>query len=486
MTAADRRTLTIVALVLGLGGAAYFLSAVGLTRTGLGSTALTVVGLTTLAYLVKTVDPAWLVSGGIVLSMFAGHWDALGVNTNPAPHRVVLFAALIGVLLRVGPSRDRPPLHLTRAHFVLLAAFAYAAVSAVISGTIGDRYSQSTLLDVFGGVPFALFIVAPVVFVTRRQRMILLGSLVGCGAYLCVTGVLEKLKLTALVFPSYIMNPSVGVHFGRVRGPFVDAGADGLALFMCTVAAAVAFVAWTRTWHRMVAAGVLVLAPLGLLATVTRGVWLAAIIGTVVTLATTHGLRRYLPAVAAAGFMAVLVAFALIPGLGRQAHDRQVDQTPVWERQNTTAAGLRMAADRPFIGFGWQRAYDRMEPYFRLDPNIPLVGGTAGLHDIYLQYLVELGVVGLGLWLLAALLTLGSALARRAPPEIWPWQVGLKAFTIAWLVVGLVSPAAFEFTTALLWTWAGIAYGRRDEPVAWRAEPASPIDRRGFGAPLPA
>ena len=401
---------------------------------------------------------------------------------------MVLLAALVAVLVRVGPSRDRPPLHLTGAHFVLLAAFAYAAVSAFVSGTLGDRYAQATLLDVFGGVPFLLFIVAPVVFTGRRQRMILLGTLVGCGVYLSLTALLEKLKLTALVVPSYITDPSVGIHFGRARGPFADAGAEGLALFMCMVAAAIAFVSWRRTWHRAIAGLVLVLAPIGMLATVTRGVWLAAIIGTLATLATTQGLRRFLLPTAAAGFLAVLVAFAAVPGLGRQAHERRVDNAPVWERQNTTAAGLRMVADKPFLGFGWQQAYNRMEPYFRLDPNIPLVGGKAGLHNVYLQYLVELGAVGLGLWLVAAALTLGGAIFRRAPPEIRPWQIGLKACTIAWIVVGLVSPAAFEFTTALLWTWAGIAYGRRD--VALAPAPGGAAlgrrDRPDFGSPLPA
>ena len=39
----------------------------------------------------------------------------------------------------------------------------------------------------------------------------------------------------------------------------------------------------------------------------------------------------------------------------------------------------------------------------------------------------------------------------------------------SWIVVGLVSPASFAFTTALLWTWAGMVYGRRDVVLQeWR------------------
>ena len=43
---------------------------------------------------------------------------------------------------------------------------------------------------------------------------------------------------SALVFPRYIVDPSVGLHFGRARGPFVEAAANGLAMCICAVAAA--------------------------------------------------------------------------------------------------------------------------------------------------------------------------------------------------------------------------------------------------------
>ena len=47
------------------------------------------------------------------------------------------------------------------------------------------------------------------------------------GFYLGLTGIFEYLQLKQFVFPSYIMNPWIGVHWGRARGPFMNSGING-------------------------------------------------------------------------------------------------------------------------------------------------------------------------------------------------------------------------------------------------------------------
>jgi O-antigen ligase len=201
------------------------------------------------------------------------------------------------------------------------------------------------------------------------------------------------------------------------------------------------------------------LAPVGLLLTVTRSIWIATAVATAVALATSPAVRRYLVPLFVVGAAAVLVSFAAIPGLEHKATKRENDKTSVWERQNTTAAGLRMIQARPLLGFGWDRADDRLEPYFRQDPNIPLRGARAGLHNVYLQYGVALGLLGLGLWLLAGGLAIRGAFTGRTPPELRPWAIGLKGIAVAWVLVGLSTPASYIFSTLVLWTWAGVANG---------------------------
>jgi O-antigen ligase len=446
----------LVVLGLIVAGALQFAAAIDLVSGDTARLGLLGLGAAVVLYLMLTVDPAWLLSAGLVATMFAGHWDDVGLDTPVPPHRALLVAGLVALLFRVN-GRKRPPVRLRGVHFVLAAAIAYAVISAIVVGTLDLRSSQFILVDDYGVMPFLMFLVAPIAFAREEQRAILLGSLVAAGGYLAVTAVLEKLKLYDLVVPGYIGDPLVGTHYGRARGPFAEAAANGLALYACAIAAAIGFYLWRQSSQRVLAGAIVVLAPVGLLLTVTRSVWLAGIVGTLFALASTPELRRYLVPAVAAGTAAVLIAFATIPGLAAQARERQDDKNPVYERENTNAAGLRMLADRPLLGFGWARADAHLEPYFRQDPDIPLVGINAGLHNLYLEYAVTLGVVGLGIWLLGAGLAVYSAFAGRAPPSVRPWQIGLKGVLVAWVLVGLTSPSKYIFITTLVWTWAGVA-----------------------------
>ena len=252
-------------LAVGLlgGGGAYFASEVDPSLARLRTFALVAMAAVLLVHLVRHADPAWLISGGIAASMFSGQWGQLGIHSSIVPERVLLLVGVGAVLLRLGKARERPPIELGRVHFALATALAYAAVSMVISNTMHNHAATFGLLDQFGAIPFLVFTVAPVVFRTQRQRNILLWSLVLTGAYLGLTALFEKLKITALIVPSYISDPAVGIHFGRARGPFVEAVPDGLALYACAIAALAGFVLWDKRWQRAFALAVAALAAVG-------------------------------------------------------------------------------------------------------------------------------------------------------------------------------------------------------------------------------
>jgi O-antigen ligase len=465
----ERGSARLAALALVCAGVAWFARHADVLDANTAELVLMGCALAVLFHLALTVDPAWLISGGIVASMFAGHWENLGLNASVGPHRALLAAGILAVLLRAPPARNRPPIHLGGTHFLIAAAVAYIVISAIAAGTLGDYEGQVVLFDTYGLVPFAIFVVAPAAFATRRQRSILLGFLVAAGAYLSISAVLEQMEAYDLLVPSYIGDPAVGIHFGRARGPFAEAAADGLAMYVCAAAAAVAWFTWTRPLPRLAAAFVAVMAPIGVLLTVTRGAWLAAIAGTAIAFATTPRLRRHMPAAAAIATVGVLAAFAVIPGAADEARNRQHDKGPVYERQNTNAAGLRMVADRPFVGFGWAFGKQEMLPYYRMHDDIPLTGAHAGLHNVYLSYAVALGLIGLSLWALAFAVAFGRALAYRAPPDLFAWQVGLKGAAVALLVVALFGPANYAFPVAVVWAWAGIV-SPSWAPAARRAE----------------
>jgi len=56
------------------------------------------------------------------------------------------------------------------------------------------------------------------------------------GLYLAITGICEGLGLYSIVFPRYIADPEIGLHFGRARGPMVQSVSYGVYLCVCMIA----------------------------------------------------------------------------------------------------------------------------------------------------------------------------------------------------------------------------------------------------------
>ncbi len=161
----------------------------------------------------------------------------------------------------------------------------------------------------------------------------------------------------------------------------------------------------------------------------------------------------------------------------------------MWDRQNQTAAALNMIQAKPLFGFGWDNWANTADPYFRLAPNRLLTGypsslqqadlGGSGdglsasgggtstgpglthvqgeLHDSYLSYAVELGLVGACMWFASVLWGFGSAVLGPGAPDLRAWRIGLVAIAACFLVVCAVDPLSQNFTQLILWTWAGVA-----------------------------
>jgi O-antigen ligase len=289
---------------------------------------------------------------------------------------------------------------------------------------------------------------------------------VGLGAYLGLTAFLEVADIRSLVLPRYINDSTAGIHFGRARGPFLEAGADGLALFMCLVACAVARVVWASRLARAAAASAGVLCAIGIVLTLTRQVWVASVLATATTLAIVPSLRRYVvPAVLGSVACAALV-IASVPGLQARAQDRAQSVRPVWDRLNSDRAALNMVAERPLLGFGWDSFPTESVNHYRLAAGYPLTT-VDRVHNVLLGYAAELGLIGLTLWL-ATLAAAVSGMTRRGPPVVEPWRSGLIAIVVCWLVVSNFAPLAYAFPNYVLWLWAGIVYGALREPEPGR------------------
>jgi O-antigen ligase len=441
----------------GLGVAALSLVVFGVT--GLDSAPLIAAGLLALAggaYLMVFASPAWLFSIGLACSMFSGNSHELGLPISP--DRIFIAAALGSLALGMpGAGRRERAIVWRPLHAVLAATAAVGILSAIGAGTFLTENGFFSLLDRLGLVPFLGFTLAPLIYARAKDRNALLVVLVVTGGYLGLTAVLEGTHNGAWVWPSYINDPSVGTHFGRARGPFVEPGAMGMALYGCAVAAALAWFTWDTQRARRWAAAVGLLCVVGTIFTLTRSIWLATVVSATVTMLGSARTRKVLFPLAIAGVVVLVAALTFVPGFADSVSERQTDERPLWDRYNTNAAALRMVRAHPLTGVGWQTFEEKAPDYMRVNPNYPLTGVGIPVHNVPQSHAAEMGVLAAALWLTALGLAMGAAILRTGPENLDPWRMGALALLINWAVVASFAPLGYAFPNLLLWLWAGIA-----------------------------
>lgn len=397
----------------------------------------------------------WALLAALVGSMFSGFWGLLGV---PLPLDRVAFAGAV-LLLVLDPHRPR--LRFQYVYVVMFAVVAWTAASALTHGTLFQAGPAFALLDRII-VPLGMFALGALVFTTTRRRELLLIVFSAVGVYLGLTAVFEIIGPSSLVRPGYIMDESVGILFGRARGPFAGAEANGMTQAMCLFMAALL---WSRTRGRtglrVLAGAAIVCTTLGVALALTRSVWLAVVVAVLGVGLLVPAARRRLPAVVLGTIGFVVVLFAAVPGLGDAFSERLTMQSSIYDRQNTNAAGLRVVAERPLDGVGWQRFVRVVDDWVRQDPNYPLSNVAIEVHNVFLSRAVETGILGAVLWILAVLLgpvAVAARLPRRVPgSEYQGFALLLIALLVVWFVPSMTSPNPYPLPNDLMWLVAGIA-----------------------------
>lgn len=429
------------------------------TRSPIAFAPLAALAVPAAAYIAVAIDPAALLTLAVFLTPFAGNWQQLGIPGILAPDRLLIATTIVLVVLRAATGRGQGLPRPRSVHYVLVLAVLWAVGSALVSHTLLQRASGLKIVEAYGAFPFLIFYLAPVIYNTPRRRQMLLTALVVLGAYLGLTVLFEMAGPHALVWPKYILSPTYGIHQGRGRGPFADAVANGFGLYVCALASCIAVTQW-RGRSRIAAALVAALCFIGTLLTLERSVWIGVVIASAVTLVAFARLRRFAIPVIVAGVTAVLLALVLIPGLSAKVQSRASEQGPIWDRENLTVAALNMVSARPLLGFGWSRFQQSSGPYFRQSQNYPLTATTVDVHNYFLTYAVELGLVGLIIWLVGLLMGAVGALATRAPPELEPWRVTFLGIAVCFVIVAnSVPPTVFQ--NEAFWLWAGVVWSAR-------------------------
>ena len=391
----------------------------------------------------------------LVVGYALGHefWNA---KFGPIPltlDRIVLLG-LLGTFAyqwRYGSLRLRP---LTGTDWMLAAMLALFIASAVLSGqpdiTDGVTSKWGRLVTSFL-IPALLYAIIRQLDITRQEWSRMLAALVVLGFYLGVTGVLEVAGRWSLVFPRYIADPTLGIHFGRARGPELNSVSLGMYLSACLLCG------WTLLQYvskRSYQLAILIALPLmagAVLFTFTRSTWIGLAASGVVVGWFLVPRDWRMPAVAVGGVLGLMVMVASwgqLLGIKREGTVEDSEHS-VSQRQSFAYVSWHMFRDNPILGVGFGRFYDRKLPYlsdrsqnFELESLRPLHH-----HNTLLSVLTETGLVGLAAFV-GVFIAWSRSGWRLATGGVSSWTRAQGILMLA-LIVNYLCSAVFHDLTLL-------------------------------------
>jgi hypothetical protein len=296
---------------------------------------------------------------------------------------------------------------------------------------------------------------------TSRDLMWMSAVLTLFAVYLSITAILEKSPFAWAVFPQIILDPNEGIHWGRARGPFLNAAIDGVVMAQLLPVVLLLYQLGTRGW-RAVAMVTVGLICVGVFLTDTRVCLLSlaavTLVGALMPGPTRRTYRTLLGILIVGALVRFIIGAVLVP--------RMEEADPVNARMNLFLATVEMIWAHPLLGSGFGTFFDLSREYFfaaRLFGDFEYQKGwdDVGSHSTFLTPLAELGLLigGLYLILVARSVAIGvRPAAGRSPEERAKVQTILLASMLVgvpFIVGGLANDLRGGLTpNALFWTFA--------------------------------
>jgi len=393
-----------------------------------------------------------LITTGIILQFMSGH---SGAYFLPIPlDRPLILAGLMVLIFKL--IRARVEWRPKAVHVAMLAFIGWILLSMVWSGSLTSAVAVFAWVDAAGILPFAIYLVAPVVYSTPQKRLVLLVALTLLGAYLGLIALLEGLGLYQLVWPKYIYDPG-SPHFGRAGGPADQVASNGLQLMGCAMAAVAVSLLTTSRWVRHGSRLVAVLCLVGTFFTLTRSVWLGVMAGIVAGMVLDSRSRRALVKVAVVASAALVSAWVFIEPLRTSVQERLGDEGSAFDRINANATALEVVVARPLLGLGFQQFPEAEAEWLWQSSSIPIASTGIAVHNVLLGYAAELGLLGAALWI--ACLALPALYAWRSASSTFEMKVLRRtaiAYVACWLVVSMLVPLTYALPATLFWLSFGL------------------------------
>jgi O-antigen ligase len=396
---------------------------------------------------------------------------AVQIPGLPAEPAVLAFCALIASVC-IGAARQTLRFRFGLLEGAMLAYFAWNVLSAVMPHPYPAATAKSIEIVVYrfilSGtvVPFVAFIVGYALLRSLGRLKLFMSVVLAAAAYSAVVSILQFTGPAALVWPSYIV--SSPNYPERAVGIFNQPVINGLVMVAGFVIGMLLLGERTISrFPRIMAALVAVLCLPGIYLTRTRAVWLALGISLVLCAVLARGRR--------AGFVATVLAVVLFVGVNWAtftSSDREAggvaSSSEVDDRLNAAATSVAAIGQEPVFGWGIARfaqvntyqhkTWDETRDFQR--------GYGISSHENELGIATELGLVGLGLWLLVLVL-IGYQLIRAAR-RLWPID-GLLGRALALLAVTVFGTFVvsgftldlrfFDFASLVVFLCVGAAIG---------------------------
>jgi O-antigen ligase len=275
---------------------------------------------------------------------------------------------------------------------------------------------------------------------------------------------------------------------GRLRGGLDDPNYLAAGIVPSVVMAAGLMPGIASRIGRIVLGGMCVILLLGLAATESRGGLMAAIVATVLSVIVAKRSRAVVIALIAIGIGMVAIWFASTPDAWKRVThtaDQGNGRSSLWK------VGGRIWSDHPVAGVGLEN-YRVYAPRYVSGPGqLTFVNFIAErphvVHNVYLQTMVEVGLIGLGLFL--AIIGSSLAAAIRAARRFESRGDYVSAAFSRSVFVGLTAALVASFFISNgsgFQIWVLLAFGpmlyrlaqREEDPVGAPVQPGAPLFTR--------
>ncbi len=356
-------------------------------------------------------------------------------------------------------------------------------VVAILVSMVMYRVPRIRLLLNGFAIPYALFILCKNTYVSKRDLNKLLHFwAIPLSFYFPINMVFERFGMRQFVFPRYIMNAEIQANstfFGeRPVGAFLQPVVTGFAMVCVFLLSMYALSKFKGLLPRLAMVILCIITPVGVFMTYTRSVYLGLLLPLVVLAVSGKRLRKYGIALIVAGILVVMGNWNSVKSEDREAGGVGTRNTAIG-RLVLLETSLRMFADRPFTGVGFDQYEATRLPYVRqvrttlLGPRPAWQGKTVKQHNQLLLVLTELGLMGfVPLCLVYYFVIRMLWKARKVMSDMYDYEfvVVVGAVLAAYLAnVMFINPTFFEFMNAMPMVLAGIVAGgyQRATSAGW-------------------